>query len=58
MSKTIDLLNEKFQELNVENAKFENGNSAAGTRARKALQEIKNLSQRLRIEIQEAKNKS
>jgi hypothetical protein len=35
---------------------FDKGNAAAGTRARKALQELKQLSQELRIEIQEAKN--
>ena len=34
------------------------GNSTAGTRVRKAMQELKNLAQALRIEIQEAKNKA
>ena len=34
------------------------GNSTAGTRVRKAMQELKNLAQTLRIEIQEAKNKA
>ncbi len=33
------------------------GNSAAGTRVRKGLQDIKNLSQSLRLGIQELKNK-
>ena len=32
------------------------GNSTAGTRVRKAMQELKNLAQELRVEIQEAKN--
>ncbi|SVE48593.1 uncharacterized protein METZ01_LOCUS501447, partial [marine metagenome] len=35
---------------------FERGNNAAGTRVRKALQEVKNLAQELRVEVQEAKN--
>lgn len=37
---------------------FNKGNSAAGTRVRKGLQELKNLSQELRLKIQEAKNAS
>ena len=37
---------------------FYNKNSSiAGTRARKGLQELKNLSQTLRLEIQDIKNK-
>ncbi|GHE23505.1 histone H1 [Sphingobacterium griseoflavum] len=36
---------------------FVKGNSAAGTRVRKGLQDIKNLSQDLRLGIQELKNK-
>jgi hypothetical protein len=35
---------------------FSNGNSAAGTRVRKALQEVKTLAQELRVEVQENKN--
>lgn len=35
---------------------YEKGNKAAGTRARKVLQEIKKLSQEIRVEIQEIKN--
>ncbi len=35
---------------------FNKGNSAAGTRVRKGLQEVKNLSQTIRLEIQDAKN--
>jgi hypothetical protein len=39
--------------------KFEaKGNATAGTRVRKAMQELKNLAQELRVEIQEAKNKA
>lgn len=35
---------------------FNKGNNAAGTRVRKGLQEVKNLAQTIRLEIQEAKN--
>ena len=35
---------------------FERGNNAAGTRVRKALQEVKNVAQELRVEVQETKN--
>lgn len=34
---------------------FEKGNKAAGTRARKNLQELKKLAQELRVAIQDAK---
>lgn len=35
---------------------FNKGNNAAGTRVRKGLQELRNLSQDLRLKIQEKKN--
>jgi DNA anti-recombination protein RmuC len=35
---------------------FNKGNSTAGTRVRKAMQELKDLAQDLRKEIQETKN--
>lgn len=35
---------------------YDKGNKAAGTRVRKGLQEVKKLSQTLRVEIQERKN--
>jgi len=35
---------------------FERGNNAAGTRVRKAMQEVKALAQELRLEVQENKN--
>ena len=36
--------------------KFEDGNSSAGTRVRKNMQDIKNLAQLVRVEVQEKKN--
>jgi hypothetical protein len=36
---------------------YEKGNKAAGTRARKGLQNLKKLAQEVRLEIQDIKNK-
>lgn len=36
---------------------YDKGNKAAGTRARKQLQNLKKLSQEIRLEIQDIKNK-
>lgn len=57
---------EKYHELArcVENIEkdagkfFVNGNKAAGTRARKHLQQLKRLAQELRVHIQEVKNET
>lgn len=35
---------------------YDKGNKTAGTRVRKGLQELKNLAQEIRIEIQNTKN--
>lgn len=37
---------------------YEKGNKAAGTRVRKAMQELKQMSQDIRVEVQEKKNAS
>jgi len=37
---------------------YEKGNKAAGTRARKGLQELRKLAQEVRLEIQDIKNNS
>lgn len=44
--------------LEADADKFYNkGNSAAGTRVRKGMQDLKNLAQAIRLEVQESKNK-
>ena len=56
---------EKFEELKDLVASLEadadkfykKSNCAAGTRIRKGMQDLKNLAQAIRIEVQEAKNK-
>lgn len=35
---------------------YDKGNQAAGTRVRKGMQELKNLAQEIRTEVQEKKN--
>ncbi|MEX0722231.1 MAG: histone H1 [Gracilimonas sp.] len=53
----MDDVNNVVEELQVEMQKFyEKGNKAAGTRARKHLMTLKNLSHEIRQEIQEKKN--
>ena len=58
MSMTVMKLNELVQQFQMEDEKFESGNNAAGTRARKCLMEIKRLCDARRKEIQESKNKA
>ena len=36
---------------------YDKGNQAAGTRVRKGRQELKNLAQSIRVEVQEIKNR-
>ena len=57
---------QKFEDLKNLIASLENdadkfyakGNSAAGTRLRKGMQELKNMAQQIRAEVQEVKNKA
>ena len=56
MSNTTTDLKSTFEAFLVEDEKFTNGNAAAGTRARKALQEMIKLSKTRRLEITEEKN--
>jgi len=37
---------------------YDKENQAAGTRVRKGMQDLKNLSQEIRVEVQDIKNKS
>ena len=55
----IDEVKNLMSELEVDLDKFYNkGNKAAGTRARKSLQDLKKLAQDIRLEIQDMKNKA
>ncbi len=53
----IDEIKNLMTELEEDLVKFyDKGNKAAGTRARKQLQDLKKLSQEIRLEIQDIKN--
>ena len=56
MSNTVEQLKTAFETFLAEDAKFTSGNNAAGTRARKALQEVAKAVKARRNEITEEKN--
>lgn len=56
MDTTVEQLKRNFEEFLAEDAKFTAGNSAAGTRARKALAEVGKLVKARRNEITAEKN--
>lgn len=53
---SVDQLKEQFESALKEHEKFAKGNSAAGTRARKALGEVAKLCKVIRNEVTEEKN--
>ena len=53
---TTEQLKEAMESFLAENEKFDSGNGAAGTRARKALQEMAKLVKERRKEISDEKN--
>lgn len=53
---TTNQLKEQFEAFLKEDTAFDGGNGAAGTRARKALQEMSKLIKSRRSEITETKN--
>ena len=58
-NEVIKLLQQMGNELNsieVDAEKFVEGNNSAGTRLRKAMQNIKNIAQQVRVEVQNQKN--
>jgi hypothetical protein len=55
----IEQMQSLISELEPDMEKFyDKGNKAAGTRARKQLQDLKKLSQEIRLEIQAKKNQA
>ncbi len=56
--KKFNEVKELIAALETDADKFYNkANSAAGTRVRKGMQDLKNMAQAIRLEVQEAKNK-
>lgn len=57
--KRFEQLKELVDSLEADFSKFyDKENSAAGTRVRKGMQELKNLAQEIRIEVQDMKNQA
>ncbi len=57
--KRFDQLRDLVMSLEGDFEKFyDKENQAAGTRVRKGMQELKNLAQEIRIEVQDTKNKA
>ena len=57
LNSTFDDLQDAINDCQSDVTKFVEGNNSAGTRVRKAMQEVKRLAQDIRIEVQEQKNK-
>lgn len=56
--KRFEQLKSMVESLEADFDKFyDKGNNAAGTRVRKGMQDMKNLAQEIRLEVQDMKNK-
>ena len=56
LNSTFDELQDAINDCQSDVTKFVEGNNSAGTRVRKAMQEVKRLAQEVRIEVQDQKN--
>ena len=56
ITETLENISEQLQEAICDAEKFDAGNNSAGTRVRKAMQNIKSLAQNVRLEVQSQKN--
>ena len=56
ITETLHNISEQLTEAIYDAEKFDGGNSSAGTRVRKAMQNIKGLAQSVRLEVQAQKN--
>ena len=52
----LENIQRQVDEALVDAVKFDNGNNSAGTRVRKAMQNIKGLAQEVRVGVQEQKS--
>ena len=53
---TLENIERQLHEAAEDALKFEQGNNSAGTRVRRAMQNIKGLAQQVRLEVQAQKN--
>ena len=56
LSTLFDSLQNEINDSQSDVSKFVGGNNSAGTRVRKAMQNVKTLAQQVRIEVQDQKN--
>ena len=52
----FDELQDVINDCQTDVTKFVEGNNSAGTRVRKAMQAVKSLAQKVRVEVQDQKN--
>jgi len=57
LNNLFDELQDVVNDCQTDVSKFIEGNNSAGTRVRKAMQEIKKLAQFVRVEVQDQKNR-
>ena len=57
LNSLFDELQDAVNDCQTDVSKFIEGNNSAGTRVRKAMQEIKKLAQIVRVEVQDQKNR-
>ena len=57
LNSLFDELQDAVNDCQTDVRKFIEGNNSAGTRVRKAMQEVKRLAQDIRVEVQDQKNK-
>ena len=56
ITKTLYNMSEQLADAINDAEKFDAGNNSAGTRVRKAMQNVKSLAQNVRLEVQAQKN--
>ena len=56
ITKTLHNMSEQLATAINDAEKFDMGNNSAGTRVRKAMQNVKSLAQNVRLEVQAQKN--
>ena len=56
LNNTFDELQNAINDCQADVTKFVEGNNSAGTRVRKAMQNVKSLAQDVRVEVQDQKN--
>ena len=52
----LQQMEKEFMAAARDSVKFVEGNNSAGTRVRKCMQNVKNLAQKIRVEVQEQKH--